>query len=163
MSLLHIYYYFNYTFCVLSPVYWLPETAGTQMKRMNPCYSTKKHMILGHSTYIELWFRNVKIINGEIVELEQRNWETNALSRGSVLTKEDTRCWRNFATRQVSWQFGKLTTLGGLDKCYLQQLYMHSEAAENCMEEIWRYLMGADQCSKDWSLGHGLWLKKCNG
>ena len=96
-------------------------------------------------TEVDLWFRSVERINGEIHDLQQKIEDSNFLFRGfrkgNVLKKileveeliQRGKFDDSFAAENSGWIGQALSTTA-----------LFGEAAKNCMKEIWTYLMSAD-------------------
>ena len=115
----------------------LKEDTKSRSTELHPRKKLKKE--------VELWFRNVARINGEILELQQKFGESNFVSggflKGNVFKKiEEVEELFQQGKGHVSLVVDNLGWIGqGLSTTTL-----FGEAAENCMKEIWTYLMTAD-------------------
>ncbi|XVF78163.1 hypothetical protein PTKIN_Ptkin14bG0107400 [Pterospermum kingtungense] len=106
--------------------------------------STELHPRKKLKKKVEIWFTNVERINGEILDLEQKVGESNAVSRGwgslteNVLKKKQE---VEELLQQGKFQDGLVVdNLGWIGQA-LSTTTVSGQAAKTCMEEIWAYLM----------------------
>ncbi|XVF78188.1 hypothetical protein PTKIN_Ptkin14bG0109800 [Pterospermum kingtungense] len=112
----------------------LKETESRRSMELHPRKQLKKE--------VELWFRNVERINGEIVDLDQKIEGSNVVSRGSLTGN----VLKKIEEVEELLQHGKFPdglvvgNPGWIGQA-LSTTTLYGEAAEMCMKKIWAYLM----------------------
>ena len=107
--------------------------------------STELHPRKKLKKEVELWFRNVEWINSEILELQQKFGESNFVSAGFLKGN----VFKKIEEVEELFQQGKghvslvVDNTGWIGQA-LSTTALFGEAVENCMKEIWTYLMSVD-------------------
>ena len=123
------------------------DTESTLSTELHPRKKLKKE--------VELWLRNVERINSEILELQQKFGESNFVSAGFLKGN----LFKKIEEVEELFQQGKghvslvVDNPGWIGQA-LSTTALFGEAAENCMKEVWTYLMSADvQKIGVWGMG----------